>query len=137
MNAEELSQIEQVLNLSLPRFYCDYMLNYPAWLSGKSPGLSDEVEAWEFANSAASVIQFNQYVRECDEAGEWFDDHPWPTHYFVIGSENEQNFYFLDLKSMKETVFLYHHEMGDVWVAADSLDQFPDALMEWWAGIDP
>ena len=51
-------------------------------------------------------------------------------------SEAEQNWYFLDLGSRSETVYLFHHEMGDVAQAASSLAELPDALLRWWADVE-
>src|SRR5262249_21743865 len=112
MTDADLDHIESALDLKLPVFYRRFMLNYPRWLAEKQPDWAD-VENGELANDPERVIHFNRYVREA-ESGEFFDDRPWPPQYFVIGSEAEQNWYFLDVKSGSEAVFLYHHEMGDV-----------------------
>src|SRR5262245_50982970 len=112
MTEADLDRIESALNLKLPPFYRSYMLDYPQWLPEKQPEWSD-VASWEFANDPDRVIHFNRYVREA-APGEFFDDKPWPPHYFVIGSEAEQNWYFLNLASGSEAVYLFHHDMGDV-----------------------
>ncbi len=134
MTNAELDRIESALDLKLPAFYRQYMLDYPLWLVDKQPEWSDVVMG-EFANDADRIIEFNQEVREAGP-GEFFDDRTWPLHYFVIGSECEQNWYFLDLASGTETVYLFHHEMGEVSPAAESLDKFPDALLDWWANVE-
>src|SRR5438105_1266825 len=116
MTEADLDRIESALGLQLPVFYRRYMRNYPRWLPEKQPDWSDVVR-WEFADDADQVIHFNRYVREA-EPGEFFDDRQWSPHSFVIGSEAEQNWYFLDLASGSEAVYLYHHEMGDVYQEA-------------------
>jgi hypothetical protein len=133
MTKADLDRIEAALDLKLPAFYRKAMLRYPRWLAEKQPAWSD-VARWEFANDPDRVIHFNRYVREA-EPGEFFDDRPWPPHYFVIGSEAEQNWYFLDLASGSEAVYLFHHEMGDVHQEAASLAEFPDSLLRWWADV--
>lgn len=130
MTNADLDEIESALNMKLPTFYRSYMLDYPRWLPAKQPPWSDVVK-WEFADNAERVIKFNRFVRDC-APGEFFDNSPWPQHYFVIGSEAEQNWYFLDLASSQESVFLYHHDLGDVHQEARSLSEFPESLVTWW-----
>jgi hypothetical protein len=134
MTSSDFDRIEAALDLKLPPFYRTYMLNYPRWLAERQPEWSD-VEHWEFANDPERLIHFNEYVRGL-EPGEFFDDGPWPVHYFVIGSEGEQNWYFLDLARCSEAVYLFHHEMGDVAEEAPSLSKFPDALLRWWGDVE-
>ncbi len=134
MTDAELDRIESALDLDLPEFYRRFMLSYPQWLAKKQPEWSD-VEKWEFANDPDRVIDFNRYVRICGP-GEFFDDEPWPPHYFVIGSEAEQNWFFLDLASESEEVYLFHHEEGEVRQEAASLSEFPAALIEWWENVE-
>lgn len=133
MTEADLDRIESTLSLRLPAAYRRFMLAYPAWLPAQQPDWSD-VEQWELANDPERVIHFNQYVRGFG-AGEFFDDGPWPPHYFVIGSEHDQNWYFLDLKSDSDGVFLFHHEEGEVRREAESLTEFPAALVAWWEGV--
>jgi hypothetical protein len=134
MTNADLDRIESALNLKLPAFYRCYMLNYLRWLVEKQPKWSD-VTRWEFADDPDRVIHFNQYVREA-APGEFFDGGPWPAHYFVIGSEAKQNWYFLDLAGGSEAVYLFHHEMGDVAQEAGSLTEFPQVLLRWWADVE-
>lgn len=134
MTDADLDCIEAALDLKLPAFYRQYMLNYPRWLPEQQPQCSD-VTRWEFADDPEQVIRFNQYVRSCSP-GEFFDDKPWPRHYFVIGSERDQNWYFLDLRAGSEAVFLFHHEMGDVAQEAASLADFPASLIRWWRDVE-
>jgi hypothetical protein len=134
MTNADLDRIEVALDLKLPGFYRRYMLNYPRWLAEKQPEWSNVTE-WEFADDPDQVIRFNQYVRGC-QPDEFFDDEPWPPHYFVIGSEAEQNWYFLDLAGSSEAVYLFHHEMGEVREEAKSLSEFPNALVEWWEDVE-
>lgn len=134
MTDADLDRIESALDLKLPAFYRRFVLNYPQHLADEQPEWSD-IEKWELANDPDRVIHFNQYVRDA-RPGEFFDDRAWPTHYFVIGSEQEQNWYFLDLQSESEVVYLFHHEMGDVAQEAPSLAAFPDSLLRWWADIE-
>jgi hypothetical protein len=134
MTDADLDRIESALDLKLPAFYREYMLNYPRWLPERQPEWSD-VTQWEFADEPDRVIHFNHLVRG-SEPGEFFDDGPWPAHYFVIGSEAEQNWYFLDLKGGSEAVYLFHHEMGDVAEEARSLGEFPYGLLRWWEDVE-
>ncbi len=134
MTKTDLDRIESALALKLPEFYCRFMLDYPKWLRDKQPEWSD-LEKWELANDPDQVIRFNRYVREANP-GEFFDDGAWPPHYFVFGSEQEQNWYFLDLVSGSEAVFLFHHEMGEVHEVAASLAGFPDYLLDWWHDVE-
>ena len=134
MTKADLDRIESTLDLKLPAFYPRFMLDYPKWLPEKQPEWANVTE-WEFANDADRVIHFNQYVRSC-EPGWFFDDIPWPPHYFVIGSEAEQNWYFLDLAGGSEAVYLFHHEMGEVGQEAASLSEFPYSLIRWWQDVE-
>jgi hypothetical protein len=134
MTEADLDRIESALALKLPAAYRQFMLAYPAWLPGKQPDWSD-VERWELANDPEQVIRFNQYVRGFGP-GEFFDNGPWPPHFFVIGSEQNQNWYFLDLACGSDVVFLFHHEEGEVRRDAESLAEFPAALIAWWAGVE-
>jgi hypothetical protein len=134
MTADDLDRIESALDLKLPAFYREAMLSYPEWLAERQPEWSD-VAKWDFADDPDQVIHFNQYVRSFGP-GEFFDDRPWPAHYFVIGSEAEQNWNFLDLVSGSEAVYQFHHEEGEVRQLAPSLRDFPDALVEWWREVE-
>lgn len=60
----------------------------------------------------------------------------WPPHYFVIGSEAEQNWNFLDLSRGGEAVFQFHHDEGEVRETAASVREFPDELVAWWREIE-
>jgi hypothetical protein len=134
MTDADLDRIESALALTLPAFYRRFMLDYPRQLAEKQPEWSD-VQKWQLADDPERVIHFNRYVREA-APGEFFDDRAWPPHYFVIGSEQEQNWYFLDLASGSEAVYLFHHEMGEVHQVADSLAGFPDYLLDWWHDVE-
>jgi hypothetical protein len=134
MTDADLVRIEAALDLTLPTFYRENMLHYPRWLAEQQPAWSN-VTYWDFADDPDRVIHFNRYVRGFGP-GEFFDDEPWPPHYFVIGSEEEQNWYFLDLASGSEAVYLYHHDRGEVRPLAPSLREFPDALAEWWREVE-
>ncbi len=134
MTDTDLDRIELALALTLPTSYRRFMLHYPRWLLAKQPAWSD-VERWELANDPERVIRFNESVRGC-EPGEFFDDRPWPTHYFVIGSERNQNWFFLDLSGGSDAVLLFHHEEGEVRREAASLAEFPAALIAWWEGVE-
>lgn len=90
---------------------------------------------WEYANSPDRVIHFNRHARSF-EPGEFFDDHTWPIHHFVVGSEHEQNWYFIDPKAGGEFVFPYHHDRGDIHREAASLGEFPSALLQWWREVE-
>lgn len=55
----------------------------------------------------------------------------WPAHYFVMGSEAEQNGYFLDLNSRSEAVYQFHYDVGEVRpVVAAMLADFATSLVE-------
>jgi hypothetical protein len=134
MTKADLDRIETTLDLKLPASYRETILHYPQWLVEKQPSWSN-VTYWDYADDPDRVIHFNQYVRGF-EPGEFFDEGPWPPHYFVIGSEEEQNWYFLDLEGGTEAVYLYHHDLGEVRSLAPSLREFPDVLVEWWRGLE-
>jgi hypothetical protein len=134
MTDADLDRIESALGLKVPAFYRRFMLDYPRWLPGKQPAWSD-VARWELADDPDRVIRFNRYVRGF-RPGELFHDGPWPEHYFVIGSERDQNWFFLDLAGGSEAVFLFHHEEGEVRREAESLAEFPAALVAWWENVE-
>jgi hypothetical protein len=46
--------------------------------------------------------------------GEFFDDRPWPPHYFGFGTEAGQSWYSLGLASGPEAVYQSRHGMEDV-----------------------
>src|SRR5262249_51567623 len=62
-------------------------------------------EKSELADDPDRVIHFNRYVRACGR-GEFFEDGSWPPQYVVIGSERDQNWFFLDLADGSEAVDL-------------------------------
>lgn len=134
MTADDLDRIAAALDLELPGFYRKMMLQYPRWLVERQPSWSD-VARGDFADDPGRVIHFNRLVRD-GGPGEFFDDGPWPAHYFVIGSEEEQNWYFLDLAGGSEAVYQYHHDRGEVIMLAPSLREFPAALAEWWDAVE-
>jgi hypothetical protein len=135
MTDADLDRIESALAARLPVFYRRFMLDYPQWLPAKQPKWMEPVTDWEFANDPDRVVGFNRYVRDA-EPGEFFDGIPWPHHYFVIGSEDEQNWYVLDLKGGTETVYLYHHDEGEFTPYAQSLREYAEKLVQWWEDIE-
>jgi hypothetical protein len=130
----DIDRIGLALAIILPESYRQFMLAYPDWLLAKQPAWSD-VARWELADNADRVISFNQEVRNA-ELGEFFDDGPWPPHYFVIGSERGQNWFYLDLASESDAVWMFHHEEGELRLVAVSLAEFPAALVAWWEGVE-
>jgi hypothetical protein len=130
----DLDRIESALGLKLPAFYRRFMMSYPKSLVERQPDWCD-VEKWELADDPDRVIEFNRRVRGA-APGTYFADRPWPLHYFVIGSEQNQNWYFLNLEEGSERVYSYHHERGDVGEVCKSLDKFPEALLDDWADIE-
>jgi hypothetical protein len=134
MTDADLDRIEVALALTLPLAYRQFMLDYPRWLSAQQPDWSD-VEQWELTDDPERVIRFNMEVRKA-KPGEFFDDRPWPLHYFVIGSERGQNWFFLDLSSGSDEVWMFRHEEGELRRESASLSEFPAALIAWWEGVD-
>ncbi len=134
MTEADLDRIESALGLRLPASYRRFMGAYPRRLLEQQPKWAD-VTKWELADDPDRVIEFNEHVRRA-KPGVYFDGRPWPPHYFVFGSEARQNWYFLDLDAGTPAVYWYHHEMGDVGKVCETLDQFPDALLEAWADVE-
>jgi hypothetical protein len=134
MTDADLDRIEAELAVKLPAFYRAYMRDYPRWLADQQPAWSDVTE-WEFADDPNRVIHFNRVVRRYPP-GAFFDDGPWPLHYFVIGSEQEQNWYFLNLETGDEAVYWFHHEMGEVGQVCKTLSEFPQELLVWWRDVE-
>ena len=80
------------------------------------------------------VIHFNRYVREFGP-GEFFD-RAVAGHDFVIGSERDQNWFFLDLASGSDGVLDVPPRGGRVRRESESLAEFPAALVEWWENVE-
>jgi hypothetical protein len=135
MTDADLNRLESALGLTLPGSYRQFMRADPRWLLDKQPAWAKPVTEWELADDPDCVIAFNQHVRQA-KPGVYFDDGPWPHHYFVIGSEARQNWCFLNLAEGSETVYWFFHETGHVGPAAQTLAAFPDSLVEGWEDVE-
>jgi SMI1-KNR4 cell-wall len=134
MTAGDLESIEQALGFPLPGFYKRFMQEYPRSLPEKQPGWLKPVTEWEFADNPERVIQFNRFVRDQEE-GYFVDDGTWPDEYFVIGNEEDQNYFAVNRLGGAETVYFWSHEDGEFHPIAGALEAYAEWLVEWWDDI--
>src|SRR5262245_31553091 len=132
MTKTDLDLIEHALGFALPAFYKRFMLDYPPELLSAKPDDWSPITDWEFADNPRRIIEMNQYVRAQPD-GHFVEDGPWPDRYFVIGEEEDAgNYYAIDRLSGDETVFMFHHESGDIGpLFTKSLDEFRDWMIEY------
>jgi hypothetical protein len=135
MTNADLDQIEQALGFPLPAFYRAFMLDYPRWLRARQPRFLRPVDKGDFADDPDLVIELNQFVRAQQE-GDFFENRLWPEEYLVIGTEYDQNYYFINRGDGTETVYFWSHEDGEVTPLASTLDGYSQWLLEWWAGME-
>jgi hypothetical protein len=135
MTKSDLDTIESALKFPLPGFYKQFMQAYPPSLVEKQPAWLKPVTEWEFADNPQRIIELNRFVR-AQKDGCFVDGGPWPDDYFVIGAEEEQNYFAISRSSDgKETVYFWSHEDGEFHPIAESLAEFVEWLIEWWAVI--
>ena len=117
MNKSELTKIEKELNISLPAYYKDIMLNYP---------FSEESFANEFLlpNDIEHVIEMNKENELVDKS-----ENP-----FFVGSDGGEEYYFIKTKSINSSVYVFDLEKGKHSMKADSfqvyLNQIDETLKE-------
>jgi SMI1-KNR4 cell-wall len=123
MTADQLRDVEHELNLTLPKFYAAFMLEYPQDLNdtviqiGDSPQIPAD---WEFIGSSERLIEVNRFVREPEV--EWLEDGgPWPDDQFVIGEDIGGDYFSVNLSGTSEAVLMFDHETGGFEPCAASL----------------
>ena len=105
MDSNNIRQIEQALEASLPEDYKRILLQYPREIpDARDLHLSDDVD-W--------LIEQNLYVRQ-EPSGffgkrEWFDNH------YIVGSDGNGNCFYLGLeRPLPSPIFFLDHERPDV-----------------------
>ncbi len=133
MNASDFTDIEQALGFELPNYYKQFILEYPMSLLAAKPRGWKPITDWEFANNPHRIIEMNRFVRS-QEDGYFLENGPWPDRYFVIGEEEAGNYYAIDRDSSDQTVFMFHHEDGEIEAThAKSLAEFREWMIEYFA----
>jgi hypothetical protein len=97
LNSNDLVKIENILNVSLPVFYKQVMVNYP-------------LEGFKYVrkyliNDPEEVIEINQKFRR-----DGFQKKLWPNNFFVIGFNSEKSFNFIDVNEQEEAAFSINDE---------------------------
>ncbi|MER2999589.1 SMI1/KNR4 family protein [Pontibacter populi] len=94
MNQEELSEIEESLGISLPRYYKDFQIQYP-----------DELKAANF-----NEVYFSEDPKYLVEINQFWKSMGLPSQFFAIGNDIGGNYFFINLSNNKEIVYYFDHE---------------------------
>lgn len=121
MTPKDIQEIETTFSIALPQAYVDAICPYsfPSESSLANYAMLDSKE-W--------LVELNQRLRTNGWNGA-----DWPQHYFVIGYDGGECYYFLDVSQNDTKVFIISKEgcdIGDAEVYAPTLTDFIDADLE-------
>ena len=116
MTPEELQSVEQELNLLLPDYYKEFMLDYPL-------DLLTEYEEYDFFSTPDKLIDENKksYLD--------FWGKPLNKKYFIIGFNGLGNYYMIDLEKDRGVIGFYHNNQTFYEIAI-SLEEYQNKLMD-------
>ena len=126
MTEVDLALIQSELDLEVPEYYREFILNYPEALH--APGC----HAWqvELSDVANHVITLNHQVRS-SQSIDWEDE------YFVIGESGCGDYYAIDIDDVESPVYFWNHDIGDFddREELESLDHFAKRMTEMYAYV--
>ena len=100
MSPEQLSVIETHLEITLPGFYREAMMNYPFRPLDEFDCVEDDL-----VKEVEWIVSSNQELRT-----EGFFGAKWPQTFFAIGHDGFGNYYFLNLQDNDPAVYFADHE---------------------------
>lgn len=128
----DIARLEERLELTLPQFYREFLLNYPPVLFETKTNLrwcNESLADRQLRFSIDELIYYNESVRIPDTP--WTEDEgPWPDRYFVIGDDQCGNYWVIDLLSSEESILFYDHDFGNFTVEHSTPEAFADHLIQ-------
>jgi cell wall assembly regulator SMI1 len=128
MTEADLTSVESALEVILPAYYRELMLNYPTDLIAASYGPKGEpgqpADDW-LHWKPETIIRENQSARKhlCIPGAEGKAE-SWPTRWLVIGNDGGGDHWYIDLMAspgQAGLVWKFEHESGRRFMAAPSL----------------
>ena len=119
---EELASLESTFKLRLPEFHRRFCQSYPQRLTELRVEGGETIAEEDLVASYAALVELNTGVR--DPNLWYFGEHPWPTHFFVIGTDGYGDHYFLDTSGEYPGVRFQDINSWDIGLVADTLDNF-------------
>jgi hypothetical protein len=137
MTEADLANLEAALGVTLPAFYRQFMLDYPADLLTATYGPDGQpgepADDW-LHYKPETIIRDNQEARQHLAFERWngsaYAPDPWPTNFLVIGSDGGGDCWFIKLDEGSQMVWRYYHERGRYRLSAISLAQYADRLRQ-------
>lgn len=120
MYTGDLDAIEQRLGVRLPRFYREFVSNYP-----NLPEDSSDIAAFEILDDPARLIALNEALRSGIVPGL-----AWPEGLFVVGESGCGDYYAIGLDGQSEAVLCWNHEHGEFEESSASLKVFVKGLVD-------
>lgn len=111
MSETELKQIEKSLNVELPSFYKEFMLNYPIDLMG--------TEAPDFT----LMIDSERLIEENINAKDDFWGLPLDDNSFIIGENGCGDYYLIKLKEDK-SIFTFFHDDNSFYKVSNTIKDY-------------
>jgi hypothetical protein len=129
----DIASLEKNLNLALPEYYRQFLMNFPTQLVETrhefSDGGSEPISNREFYNRVDQILYFNKDVRAPGTPWNEYGG-PWPKQYLVIGDDGCGNYWTLNLGAKREAVYFYDHETGRFERQFKSVREFADSLVQ-------
>ena len=125
LTQDDLSQIEQELNIKLPEFYKSFLLNYPdelVYYNRSRLGRKERFFELELLNDKNALIQNYRYFEVFEQPKYW-----------PIGSDGIGNYYIIKLSGRSKKVYIIDHETDpddSITVCTDSIEQFIIELLK-------
>jgi len=119
MTNEEIEKIQINTGITLPKYYVEFVTNYPEKLS--------ETEAPDYGllDNPEEIIEKNIDVRKNGYFGE-----KWPERYFIIGRNGCGDYYVVNLNSSEFSVGFSDHEKMECNLYAESQEEFISKLLK-------
>ena len=128
----QLSKLEMMFGVTLPEFYRQFRQSYPRRLT--EPTLREEsIAEREIVADYEQLIDLNQSVR--DPNLWYFGEHPWPSHFFVIGDDGYGDHYFIDTRGEHLGILFQDKYSWDIERKAESLDELACQIEEMIADV--
>ncbi len=118
MDNNDISTIEQALDLKLPQEYRQVLFSYPF-------EAGTDIYDRDLYHRVEAIIEQNKMHRELGFFGQ-----KWPEHYLVIGNDLFGNLHFMDLTRPEGFVFFADHE-DTTYSSTIEAEEEAASLSEW------
>jgi hypothetical protein len=118
MTEDELDRVAAELDVQLPTFYREFILQHASEFARISEALPARAT---LSYTPTNLLYHNRQVRTDPMA---FRNGPWPMEYFVVGVHGCEDYWYVKLDGSDQAVWAYWCETGETERAYESLDDW-------------